>query len=68
MVLEEDEKVLQTGQTFEAIDSDTMVQLEVISSVELRSEWATNFTINLHFLPEGRVVFSVFWDLKVPAA
>ena len=52
-------KVLQTGQTFKAIDSNTMVQFETMSLVELWSEWAPNFTINLYFLPEGRVVFSV---------
>jgi hypothetical protein len=61
VVFDEDEKVLQTGQTFEAIVSDVVVQLEAISSAELRSELPPNFTINLHFLANGLEVLSVLW-------
>ena len=60
VVFDEDVKILQTGQTFEAIVSDTAVEFEAISSFELRSELLPNLTINLHFLPPGgRMMFSV---------
>lgn len=58
VVLEEDEKVLQTGQTLDAIASDMLVQFEEISSVELRSDFPPNFTINRHFLPDGWLVLT----------
>jgi hypothetical protein len=69
VVLDEDEKVLQTGQSFEAIVSDIVVQLEAISSAEARSELPPNFTINLHFLlANGLVVLSVLWVTVAPTS
>jgi hypothetical protein len=60
VVLEDDEKVLQTGQIFEVIASEMLEQFEAISSVELFSEWLLYFTTNLDFLPGGGRVLSIF--------
>lgn len=66
MVFEEDEKVLQTGQTIEVIASAKVVEFDAISSVELGLLMLLNFTINLHFLIEDGVLFSILDGTRWP--
>uniref|UniRef100_A0A2P2IPC1 Uncharacterized protein MANES_01G007100 n=1 Tax=Rhizophora mucronata TaxID=61149 RepID=A0A2P2IPC1_RHIMU len=68
VVFDGDEKVSQTGQTWEAIVSEAVVQYEAMSSVEARSQLPPNFTISLHFLPDGRELLSVLQVTGGPPA
>uniref|UniRef100_A0A0A9CXL3 Uncharacterized protein n=1 Tax=Arundo donax TaxID=35708 RepID=A0A0A9CXL3_ARUDO len=53
VVFEVEAKTLQTGQVFEAIGSETELELDAMSSARRISVGVPNLTTNLHFLSDG---------------